>query len=68
MPMVGTPPAAVSPGQSLRARKAGLAGSLAHPFLRKGEAVLACGKRSSPPATLTLGRKHMKDFVGATSQ
>ena len=50
-------------GQSLRVRKAGLAGSLAHPFQRKGEAMSALGRRSPPPATLTLGRKHIKDFA-----
>ena len=38
-------------GQSLRARKAGLRGLWHTP---------------SPPATLTLGRKDIKEFVGAT--
>jgi len=39
------------------------AGSLAHPFLRRWKAMFASGKRSSTPATLPLGRKHLKDIV-----
>ena len=36
------------------------------PSCGRGRAMSASGRRSPPPATLTLGRKDIKEFVGAT--